>query len=81
VATTGNGWLVPLVDRDSLAAVTARMNELDDERRVGVMWTDTEAVVRELDGVDGGELNRFALPVDASGRVHLRIGLTFVEVR
>lgn len=69
-----------LQSREKVNAVVARMDQLDDERRTELEWRGGEAVVREVDRVDGTELARFTLLPDAAGHYLLDMGLTLSEV-
>lgn len=75
-----NGWLRPIVDRDTLVAVVARMNERDDERRTDLEWRGGEAVIREVDRGDGTELWRGVMSPDSDGNYLMDMGLTLAEI-
>jgi hypothetical protein len=79
-ASHWNGWLRPMVDRDTLVAVVDRMNERDTERRTELRWRGGEALIREVDRVDGTELWQGVMSPNADGRYLLDMGLTLAEV-
>ncbi|MDM3929273.1 hypothetical protein [Mycobacterium intracellulare] len=84
VADSWNGWLVPVVDRATLGAVIARLNERDEERTTELVdLHDASVVVYEFswDNECRELVNEMQLTPDADGNYRLDLGLTLAAVQ
>jgi hypothetical protein len=84
VADSWNGWLVPVVDRATLGAVLARMNERDEERSTELVdGRNASVTLYEFEWDDEGRalVNEMELMADADGNYRLDLGLTLVETQ
>ncbi|SLJ23059.1 Uncharacterised protein [Mycobacteroides abscessus subsp. abscessus] len=78
-----NGWLSPIVGRDTLTAVIDRMNardEADGDWRTDLRWDGDDAVIRQVDLHTGDEEWELTINPDADGHYLLDMGLTVAQV-
>lgn len=78
-----NGWLCPIVDRATLAAVIDRMNardEADGDWRTELRWEGHNAVIRQVDLHTGDEEWELTINPDSDGHYLLNMGLTLAAV-